>query len=204
MEQVESINQSKGVTNKQIERHKKEQEDSKVFLEEIEQAKETISRITNEIDALKERLPANISDDEDIQSFQSIGENLNMRDISVNTQDEVDEGFYIIKRYEFKARATYLQFLLFFEKIANLQRIFNTQYLRLELPDEESRGVSNWSMALPSLRPIGTTYAMRVTMRAIMREMGRLKNEKIHTYWCGCIFVFFHRKNNGKYWTELF
>ena len=157
-EEIERISQSKGTTNQQIERHTKEQQDTDAFRKQIEEAKKTISKIHNEIDILKKRLPANVSEDKDIQSFQSMAKDLNMQDISVEPQEDIVNEHHIIKQYEFKARATYLQFLLLFEKISNLQRIFNIQSLRLEPPEEESRG----RFQLVNGRSLITSYQYKV------------------------------------------
>ena len=139
-EQIKTISQSRGITTQQIEKQTANQNDATKLSKEIENAKEKIAKINDEITSLQKRLPASISEGEDIQSFQSIAENLNMKDISIVSHSEVLEDFYSVKHYELKAKATYLQFLLFFEKIARLQRIFNMRSLQLTLPEEETRG----------------------------------------------------------------
>jgi Tfp pilus assembly protein PilO len=50
---------------------------------------------------------------------------------------EEAKGFYVARKYKFKAKATYLQFLIMFEKIAENQRILNISDLyfkKLEQP----------------------------------------------------------------------
>ena len=54
-----------------------------------------------------------------------MADDVNIKELSITPEQDFDRGFFIARRYRVKAKATYLQFLIMFEKIAENKRILN-------------------------------------------------------------------------------
>ena len=121
----------------------KSNEDKKIVdaaLGDIHKIKEEVERMNREIDQLQEKLPSDVSPDKDMAIFRRIAEELNMAKIDISPNKEENKGPYYINRYQFKSTATFLQSLIFFEKIRDSQRIFNVKSVRIEVPEGGGRG----------------------------------------------------------------
>ncbi len=69
-----------------------------------------------------------------LEELSSVARDLNIRDISFKPKYEKEnhDGLYITNGIEFKGKGTFLQFLVFFEKIKKLDRIFNIDSLKVQ------------------------------------------------------------------------
>ncbi len=131
---------SKESVQVQIDKKQKDKATIKEFSKNVDVAREKVKQITEELETLKKKLPSNISEREDISSFEEIANNLNMKNISISPGEVEDKGLYTIKRYNLKAQGTYLQFLILLEKISKFERLINIQSVLLEIPEEKIRG----------------------------------------------------------------
>src|SRR5690606_6576315 len=84
--------------------------------------------------------PSEISDTENLSLIRSTAESLNIRGISLSPDSERSNGFYFVKPYTFSAKGTFLQFLIFFERIGESTRLFNIRELKFQRSREEQRG----------------------------------------------------------------
>ena len=124
----------------QIKRLQKEIVSSEEFAKKVESSREIVEKVAQEVEASQRRLPESISDTENMSLIQSIATNLNIRDINLSPGDESNQGFYFVKSYTFTASGTFLQFLIFFEKIAENQRLLNIQEVALLRGGSSQRG----------------------------------------------------------------
>lgn len=74
---------------------------------------------------MQQLLPGEISDSENMSLLRKLAEDINIKEVSISPETETDRGFYLARRYRIKAKATFLQFLIMFEKIAENKRILN-------------------------------------------------------------------------------
>lgn len=106
-------------------KNKKLQKEIASFYKNIKETKENIERVALEIERTQQLLPSEISDSENIGLLRRMAEDVNIKELSIGPEKEEDRGFLIARKYRFKAKATYLQFLIMFEKISENKRILN-------------------------------------------------------------------------------
>jgi Tfp pilus assembly protein PilO len=107
------------------------------FYKDIDEAKGKIERVSLEIERTQQLLPSEVSDTENISLLRKMAEDVNIKEVSIMPDRDENRGFYIALKYKFKAKATYLQFLIMFEKISENKRILNVSDLffkKLEQP----------------------------------------------------------------------
>jgi Tfp pilus assembly protein PilO len=118
-------------------KEEKTKKDVKKYLSNIEEEKARIERVAQEIEKTQQLLPSELSDSENIGQVRKIAEDVNIKEVSIAPEAEELRGFYIARKYRFKAKATYLQFLIMFEKIYESRRILNigeVNFRKLEQP----------------------------------------------------------------------
>ncbi len=117
--QTESLSTS--IKNKE-----KSKKEINKFFTDINEAKDRIERVASEIEKIQQQLPAEINDGDVINFVTKKADELNIREVNITPSlDLEDKGFYKIKKYLFKAKGTYVQFLILFENIADYKLILN-------------------------------------------------------------------------------
>jgi Tfp pilus assembly protein PilO len=108
-----------------LEKNERTKKEIKKYLSNIEAEKAKIERVAQEIEKTQQLLPSEISDTENINLLRRMSEDVNIKEVSIQPDADDDRGFYIARRYKFRAKATFLQFLIMFEKISESKRILN-------------------------------------------------------------------------------
>jgi Tfp pilus assembly protein PilO len=75
--------------------------------------------------------------------------------MSITPEVESDRGFYFARRYKIYAKATFLQFLIMFEKIAENKRILNvsdSSFKKSEQPQRSKFQVIEGEMTIEAYR----------------------------------------------------
>ena len=109
----------------QARQYKKTLKEIENYYKNIEVEKLKIERVANEIEKMQQLLPSEISDTENISLLRRMGDDVNIKEMSITPEMEVDRGFYFARKYKVKAKATFLQFLIMLEKISENKRILN-------------------------------------------------------------------------------
>ena len=136
-------------------RNKKTKREIANFYKNINEAKEKIERVALEIERTQQLLPSEISDTENIGLLRKIADDVNIKEVSISPETEVDRGFYLARQYRFKAKATYLQFLIMFEKISENKRILNVgkmSFQKLEQPQRSKFQLISGEFVLEAYR----------------------------------------------------
>lgn len=128
-----------GIQNN-ISREQTKKSRTKEFLKDVDEAKSRIETVAAEVEKLQRQLPADVSDTENLGLIKGIAEQMNVKNVILAPGEEEDKGFYLIKHYNFKGTGTFLQFLIFFEKIAENERLLNITEFELLKVKEERRG----------------------------------------------------------------
>ncbi len=128
------------VLNQKIAKAQREKDQIKDYLKDIEEAKQNIELVAKEVESLQRKLPETIKDAENLALIKSIAEGLNIKNIYLSPGIEENKGFYYTKRYELSASGTYLQMLIFFEKIGITERLLNIKNVEIKKSDEKQRG----------------------------------------------------------------
>ena len=121
----------------------RQQKDLEEYYQDVEKKKAQIEKVAREVEKLQRQLPESISDTENLQEMLDIANQLNIRDVHVIPKEEENKGFYIVKEYSFSGTGTFLQFLIFFEKIERISlenRLLNIGEISLGVDIEKQKG----------------------------------------------------------------
>lgn len=125
-EMITNLNDQISVLNNSIEMKKRNKKELQNFFRDINEAKDRIERVALEIEKAQQQLPADLNDAEVIGFITRKADELNIREINISPEmKDDDKGFYSIRKYNFKAKGTYVQFLILFENISDYKRILN-------------------------------------------------------------------------------
>lgn len=136
-EKIVEIQTQQETQRQSLAKAKKTKKEISNFYKDIDEAKGRIERVAQEIEKTQQLLPSEVSDTENISLLRKMAEDVNIKEVSIMPEGDDDRGFYIARRYKFRAKATYLQFLIMFEKISENKRILNVgelQFRKLEQP----------------------------------------------------------------------
>lgn len=110
------------------------------YYNNIKEEKEKIERVAKEIEKMQQLLPSDVSDAENVNLLRKLAEDINVKELSIVPEGESDRGFFIARKYRLKARATFLQFLIIFEKISENKRILNIGESAFRISNTPQRG----------------------------------------------------------------
>lgn len=124
-EQYTALVEQEGMKRTELAKNKKVAREISNYYSNIKEEKEKIERVAKEIEKMQQLLPSEISDSDNINLLRKLADDINIKELSVVPENESDRGFFIARRYKLQAKATYLQFLIMFEKISENKRILN-------------------------------------------------------------------------------
>lgn len=127
------------VQRNELSKNKKVQREIANYYKNIEEEKIKIERVASEIEKMQQLLPSEISDSDNINLLRKMADDINIKEMSIAPETELDRGFYLARRYRIKAKATFLQFLIMFEKIAENKRILNVGESSFKKTDHPQR-----------------------------------------------------------------
>lgn len=139
LEEMTSIKEQRELVQGRIEKNQKKVDQLSEVLENIKAAEKRMKKVEEQAVVIQRKFPSVINDAELMNLFSNIASNLNIKNIQINTVGEVDKGFYFIKTYQFKANSTYLQTLLFLEKVSENERLLNVKDIILKTLDIKQR-----------------------------------------------------------------
>ena len=154
-EKLLSIEAQQNTQKLELVRNKKIQKEIENYYKNIEIEKLKIERVASEIEKMQQLLPSEISDTENINLLKSMGDDVNIKEMSVAPELEIDRGFYFARKYKVKAKATYLQFLIMLEKISENKRILNvvdTTFIKAEKVQRSKFQVIEGEMTIEAYR----------------------------------------------------
>lgn len=110
------------------------------FVKKTDEYKVRVEEVAKNIETVQKQLPAETNDTQILTFFQQEINSLNIKDANFNPGKEDRSVYYIAKEYNLKAKGTFLQFLIFFERIGNADRIYNIKNLKLTNAAENQKG----------------------------------------------------------------
>lgn len=119
---------------------KREKRDLENYVKDIDEARNRIELVALEVEKTQQQLPSEISDAQNFSIIREAAESLNIREVSITPSEEVLRGFYYAKTYNITAKGTFLQFLIFFEKIGESTRLLNIRNLTIIRSQQQQRG----------------------------------------------------------------
>jgi Tfp pilus assembly protein PilO len=130
-----------GVRNKIRAMEKKIGEISK-FKDQIDEYEEKISSFSEEINTIKIKIPPVEDKTSILDELANDAKKLNLQSVSFKPlyEKENSGGIYFTNGIEFQGTGTYLQFMMFFERLGMTERIFNVQSMEMKNFQGGSRG----------------------------------------------------------------
>lgn len=118
-------------------KNKKVKKEIDDFYKNIDEAKLKIQKVKESVEKTQQLLPTEISDLENMTLLRQVAEDLNIKSMKIIPGKEEAKGFFISKQYKFTGQATYVQFVVFFERISNNKRMLNIKDLNLAKAGEQ-------------------------------------------------------------------
>jgi Tfp pilus assembly protein PilO len=106
----------------------------------IAEFKTRVESVAKNIEAVQRQLPADINDTQILTYLNQEMSVLNIKDTSVVPSAEQTGTYFVSKDYLFKGKGTFLQFLIFFERLGNADRIYNIKNLKLTNTSDNQKG----------------------------------------------------------------
>lgn len=124
----------------ELEKNKAKVKEIDEFVKRAEESKVRVDQVAKNIEDAQRKLPADINDSQILSFFSDEINTLNIRDPSIVPGAETPSTYFISKEYAIKAKGTFLQFLVFFERVGNATRIYNIKNLKLNADTDSQRG----------------------------------------------------------------
>jgi Tfp pilus assembly protein PilO len=123
-----------------IAKQKKELRAIDTYKKNIDTSRKNVEEAFKNIELVQKQLPTAVSDIEILDFFSREGRELNIQDLTTTPLGENSQGFYKAKSYLVKASGTYLQFIVFMERLAVAERLFNVKRINLATATDGTRG----------------------------------------------------------------
>lgn len=138
--QLEDILSQKDMFNSKIIASKKKIKQAKSFVKDLEASRNQVKEVARQIEVVQKQLPNEANDTEILGMLSRDSEALKMRDIVMTPKGEQLKDFYFVKEYSMTAIGTYLQGLIFFERLNNLDRLINVNAVKIETIESKKGG----------------------------------------------------------------
>jgi Tfp pilus assembly protein PilO len=110
------------------------------FVKKTDEYKVRVEEVAKTIESVQRQLPPDINDTQILTYFSEEMSFLNMKDAALNPGKEDRSTYFISKDFLVKAKGTFLQFLIFFERIGNAERIYNVKKLKISVSGINQKG----------------------------------------------------------------
>lgn len=137
---MEQMNAQSQALDNDIMVSEKRLKEVKEFIKKRDEYKLRVEEVAKNIEAVQRQLPADIIDNQVINFLKSELSSLNVKEADVVPGIENVTSYFISKDYKLTAKATFLQLLIFFERIGNAARIYNISELTMELSPNGRKG----------------------------------------------------------------
>jgi len=138
--QLEAIVSQESSLDSEIVSAQKKVKEILEFSKQTEEYKVRVEEVAKNIESVQKRLPAETNDAQILSFFQAEINSLNIKDANFTPGKEERSTYYISKEYTLKARGTFLQFLIFLERLGSADRIYNVKNLKLTSPNDTQKG----------------------------------------------------------------
>lgn len=138
-EQFENIIAQTPVLSAKIQKEKRKLVQIEDFKKNLSATKKRVTEVVKQIEKVQKQLPSDVNDAEVQKLLSNIGSKLRVQDEQQAPKNETNNGFYFAKEYEYKARGTFIQSLIFFENLEKAERILNVKSFQINRIQENVR-----------------------------------------------------------------
>lgn len=124
----------------EIEQNQRKVKEIQEFSKKTDEYKVRVEEVAKNIEAVQKQLPAETNDTQILGFFQTEMSALNIKDSNFTPGKEDKSTYFVSKEYSLKAKGTFLQFLIFLERIGTADRIYNIKTLKLESLNAPQKG----------------------------------------------------------------
>ncbi len=110
------------------------------FMKKADEYKVRVEEVARNIESVQKQLPSETNDSQILTFLNHEMNILNIKDPALTPGKEEASTYFVSKEYSLKAKGTFLQFLIFFERIANATRIYTVKSLKLSNIAENQKG----------------------------------------------------------------
>lgn len=110
------------------------------FVKKTDEYKARVEGVAKNIEEVQKQLPSEINDTQILSFINAEMTALNIKDPALVPGQEETGTYFISKEYSLKAKGTFLQFLIFLERMGNATRIYNIKNLKLIVTNEGKKG----------------------------------------------------------------
>lgn len=137
---MEQLNSQFPPVEAEIVNNQKKVKEIQEFVKKTEESKVRVEEVAKNIESTQKQLPAEINDSQITTFINQEISSLNIKDPQITPGVEVVSTYFISKEYKIKVKGTFLQILIFLERVGNATRIYNIKDLRLVNTDTIQRG----------------------------------------------------------------
>jgi Tfp pilus assembly protein PilO len=138
--QVEEVNAQFPQIESDILTTQKKIKEIQEFTKKTAEYKARVEGVAKNIEEVQKQLPSEINDTQILAFFNSEINSLNIKDPNITPGKEETSTYFISKDYNFKAKGTFLQFLILLERFGNATRIYNVRSLRMTVSNDSKKG----------------------------------------------------------------
>ena len=139
-EKLENMKAQTPAIRAKIQKEKKNLAQIEDFKKDLAATKERVQEVVTQIEKAQKQLPADVNDAQVQEYLSKVSEDLKMKQPKQAPGEEENLGFYFAKKYNFQARGTFLQSLIFFETLAKAERILNVKEVKIKHIQDKVRG----------------------------------------------------------------
>ena len=125
---------------KKITRESKKLVQIEEFKKNLSETKKRVKEVVTQIEKVQKQLPSDVNDAEVQTLLGGIGDKLRVQDQNQSLGQEDNNGFYFAKIYDYSARSTFIQAIIFFENLEKAERILNVKSFNIQSIEEDVRG----------------------------------------------------------------
>lgn len=138
--QVQEITNRSNGLDSEIQNAQKKVKEIQEFVKKADEYKVRVEEVAKNIESVQKQLPADTNDAGILDFFQKEIGSLNIKDAELRPGKEEKSTYFISKDYTIRAQGTFLQFLIFLERIGTADRIYNIKNLKLSSVDDGQKG----------------------------------------------------------------
>ncbi len=123
-----------------ITRERKKWKKIQQFKKDLKNAQTEFDQANKKFEEIKRKLPEKINNSAVISLLKNISKDINIKSSQTAPGSELNKGFYSVKSFKYNASGTYLQFLIFLEKISKQERVYNVKGVSFKANRKSNKG----------------------------------------------------------------
>ncbi len=129
-----------GTAQAQLNAAKQEAEKIDLFREDLEVQKKKVADLESQIKELQKKLPSQVVSSDVVDFLNKKAIEIKLKEVFFDEGKEDLRGFYYAKQFSLKSEGTFLQFIYFFNRLFNAERLYNVSSLEISTEPQKKKG----------------------------------------------------------------